>query len=549
MKTNNLKKIVENLSMVTLVVGTLASMGCSPGIIDAPDLEVASFELVADHLGALQMVKCVDNLNASVCPRYPNPSECTSMKVAIYGDASFSGFCRTKQDTVISTRGLEVPVECQAEIEGADICVSCIDVFGQTILRACQGDDGIEYFPDDGSEGQTPEDPDQETGSPDYQEPEPTGNQGTEPTDNNEPSDPCDPTNVLYLFADKVNDILAAEGIDISYQPNLDIADMAGFAGSLGMEVCERAQEDHDRLQDSRPIESYCEDDPFSGLVCRCGRMGTDAVIEVCQELEGICDSGAWQAALWMEMGMVTLRLSAPSYDLDLSDLLTPPSDGEEVPPSEEPESHEGETTNPNQEPDNPGEEDTGIICTGSPLVLDLEGDGIQPTSVDQGVKFNLLGQGILNTAWITGDDALLVLDRNKNGRIDDGSELFGEAIGLDNTFTKDGFKALALVDSRSHGGNADGVVDASDKLFTDLRVWNDWNQDAISQTEELSTLAQAGITALHLSSSYVPNSIDSFGNNLGLQGSFLRKDGSLGSMIDVFFSIKSVVVDLVAMR
>ncbi|MFA5810541.1 MAG: hypothetical protein WC935_09470, partial [Thermoleophilia bacterium] len=120
-------------------------------------------------------------------------------------------------------------------------------------------------------------------------------------------------------------------------------------------------------------------------------------------------------------------------------------------------------------------------------------------------------------------------LDRNNNGTIDSGAELFGDATPVFDTNgnpirqAADGFDALAQEDS-----NLDGVIDTLDTNWTHLRVWQDANQDGISQAAELKTLAQLNITAIHLAK--VENSVPlANGNVLADLGSFTRSDGTQG--------------------
>lgn len=122
------------------------------------------------------------------------------------------------------------------------------------------------------------------------------------------------------------------------------------------------------------------------------------------------------------------------------------------------------------------------------PLVLDLDGDGIESIGINQTnpILFDHDGDGIkTGTGWISSDDGFLVLDRNGNGTIDSGRELFGDSTLLANGETaEDGFAALTAEDT-----NHDGRVDASDTRFANLRIWRDLNQDGISQSGELFTL------------------------------------------------------------
>ncbi|MBI5785503.1 MAG: hypothetical protein HZA64_08610 [Rhodocyclales bacterium] len=138
---------------------------------------------------------------------------------------------------------------------------------------------------------------------------------------------------------------------------------------------------------------------------------------------------------------------------------------------------------------------------TKDPLVLDLDNDGIETVGIEAGILFDHNADGIkTGTGWLKGDDAFLVLDRNGNGVIDSGRELFGveTLVGTDNQdhpiYATDGFDALTSVDS-----NGDGLFNAADTQYTNVRLWQDTNQDGISQANELQSLAQAGITAIDL--------------------------------------------------
>ncbi len=132
------------------------------------------------------------------------------------------------------------------------------------------------------------------------------------------------------------------------------------------------------------------------------------------------------------------------------------------------------------------------------PLTLDLNGNGIETVSTSTPpLLFDLAATGIkTSTGWVAPSDGLLVLDRNGNGTIDSGAELFGNATNLYNGKGKatDGFAALAQEDT-----NGDGLVNDLDANWASLRVWQDLNQDGISQTNELTTLDQQGIVSLNV--------------------------------------------------
>jgi len=123
------------------------------------------------------------------------------------------------------------------------------------------------------------------------------------------------------------------------------------------------------------------------------------------------------------------------------------------------------------------------------------------------------------------------VMDRNHDGRINDGSELFG--VGTRNAAGQragNGYDAMALEDS-----NHDAKLNAADAHFNDLRLWVDANHDGVSAANELHTLAEYGITELNLQAS-AGTQVD-HGNLLGLVSSYTTADGNQHAMADVWFA------------
>ncbi len=159
------------------------------------------------------------------------------------------------------------------------------------------------------------------------------------------------------------------------------------------------------------------------------------------------------------------------------------------------------------------------------PILLDLSGDGIQLTEAGKGANFDINADGIMDsTAWVKGNTAMLVYDKNGNNKIDNGSELFGDQNGA-----KDGFKELAKYDS-----NNDGKIDSKDSIYKNLKLYRDLNGDGKMSANEFNTLQEMGIKALNLECDEADDDVN--GNSIVLRGSFEREDGTKGEMADAIF-------------
>ncbi|MGB4347843.1 MAG: calcium-binding protein [Burkholderiaceae bacterium] len=167
------------------------------------------------------------------------------------------------------------------------------------------------------------------------------------------------------------------------------------------------------------------------------------------------------------------------------------------------------------------------------PLILDLDGDGIETISTSAGIHFDHDGNYFAETTgWVGKDDGLLVWDKNGNGAIDNGGELFGNNTLLNNgSKAANGFAALADLDS-----NLDGKLDASDTAYTQLRLWKDSDSNAELTDGELLRLETAGVRSIAVN--YTEQNITDAQGNQHLQaGTFTRIDGTTGAVGDVWFA------------
>ncbi|MEA2997061.1 MAG: hypothetical protein QOG74_2610, partial [Alphaproteobacteria bacterium] len=178
-----------------------------------------------------------------------------------------------------------------------------------------------------------------------------------------------------------------------------------------------------------------------------------------------------------------------------------------------------------------------GTVHT-DPLVLDLDGDGIELSSrLPNSPSFDLDKDGFAEEAgWVRGGDGLLVRDLNQNGKIDDVSELFGSE-------QNSGFTALAALDGNHDGKvdtsdngladfNGDGTVDETDTIDS-LMVWRDLNANAVTDPGELLTLADLGIASISVQSTPAPAHSQIAGNPITATATFTRADGTTGTIAD----------------
>lgn len=200
-------------------------------------------------------------------------------------------------------------------------------------------------------------------------------------------------------------------------------------------------------------------------------------------------------------------------------------------------------------DPPDPGECDgvwdpeTGH-CTwmNCPIVISLDGGSYRLTSARDGVPFDLNANGSLEQiAWTRGDAevAFLALDRNGNGRIDSGAELFGNHTPVyanrpDGT-APNGFEALRFTQGVSYGyGTQDDQIDWRDPVWQKLLLWTDRNHNGISEPDEITRVADSGLAAISLDYKSTKR-VDQFGNEFRQRGEVIWQGGESSKIFDIW--------------
>jgi hypothetical protein len=508
--------MIRHLSALSVVA---LFAGCG-GVIAEPTDRVATLELEIDQAGALRATACLALYGESGCSPYPNPMECDSLIVSVQRDGRTCGVCVAggkKLREFCGGMAEGIPLACRASNDLG--CQQCVDLYGNALVDSCNRgtqlfrglqSGGLSQLPPgvsgwlDEPTGTAPERPGQEPSSGNPDNPLPAGDGS------------CNPEEARLLFAKELNRIFASEGLNMTYsqQGSQNAPGLSGLGSN--QDQCKQWINYNSLLTQcwsSGGGSCFCKNQVF-GRACKCSRMTIAALRTACKQVPPGCE-GSWSGVLVAEYGAASAWLNSSSF----------------------PSTFFGDMPFLNQ--GFSGSQKSDLFCSGSPLVLDLADDGVQPTSPEGGVSFDLLGQGAVRTAWVGGDDALLALDRDGNGRIDDGTELFGDATRThEGGLADDGFAALAALDRTSLGGNGNGLVDGEDLMFDALRLWTDGNRNGRSEPGELRTLYAAGVAAIEVAGREEAQVNDLHGNDLSLRSAFVRADGSRGLVVDVVFRL-----------
>jgi hypothetical protein len=185
-----------------------------------------------------------------------------------------------------------------------------------------------------------------------------------------------------------------------------------------------------------------------------------------------------------------------------------------------------------NCEGDKPVIEKPKEVC---PVIVDLGQNNFELSSADDGVAFDIDADGVAEViSWTAAGaaDGFLVFDRNQNGIVDSGAELFGNVTVQAPSDNPNGFLALAALD-----GNGDGLISSIDGIFGGLQIWVDANHDGRTDAGELSSLEANGIVAIELDYRESRRR-DRYGNELRYRTRVQLEDGHTDA-IDVFFILR----------
>ncbi|HVL79253.1 MAG TPA: hypothetical protein VM346_08200, partial [Sphingomicrobium sp.] len=174
---------------------------------------------------------------------------------------------------------------------------------------------------------------------------------------------------------------------------------------------------------------------------------------------------------------------------------------------------------------------DVTVARAAAPVGIDLDGDGVVSfLAVDAGVSFDY-GGGLVATAWVAGNDGILVRDTNRDGQVTH-DELVFATTGSD-------LDGLRIYDS-----NGDGWLTADDDGFELFAVWRDANSNGVVDDGEMVSLIDLGISGISLTSDGVIYSAAGGDVTVVGTGTYTRTDGSTGVLADAMFATGAALAD-----
>lgn len=168
------------------------------------------------------------------------------------------------------------------------------------------------------------------------------------------------------------------------------------------------------------------------------------------------------------------------------------------------------------------------ITALAPPIAVDLDGDGVEFVSNATGVHFDYNGDGIAeNTAWVGADDGLLAIDKNGDGKVNNGAELVFGGAGLSD------LEGLAA----TYDSNGDGKLDAADAEFAKFGIWQDANSNGVTDAGEFRSLISEGIISISLTSDGRAYAAADGQVQVKGEALYTRADGSTGKLADAAFA------------
>ncbi|MBU0863132.1 MAG: VCBS domain-containing protein [Alphaproteobacteria bacterium] len=168
------------------------------------------------------------------------------------------------------------------------------------------------------------------------------------------------------------------------------------------------------------------------------------------------------------------------------------------------------------------------ITALAPPIAVDLDGDGVEFVSNAAGVSFDYNGDGFAETtAWVGAEDGLLAIDKNGDGKVNNGAELVFGGAGLSD------LQGLAA----AYDSNVDGKLDAADTDFAKFGIWQDANSNGVTDAGEFRSLISEGIISIALTSD--GRAYTAADGQVQVKGEALytRADGGTGKLADAAFA------------